>query len=48
MTSALGHFRVGGCKNTDTNEISAWLFLITFGLMFYGMGACFVESFVNY
>jgi hypothetical protein len=25
-----------------------WLFLITFALIFYGMGASFVESFVNY
>ncbi len=27
---------------------SIWLFLITFALVFYGMGASFVESFVNY
>jgi hypothetical protein len=27
---------------------SAWLFLITFALTFYGMGAAAVESFVNY
>lgn len=27
---------------------SSWLFLITFALVFYGMGASFVESFVNY
>ena len=27
---------------------SAWLFLITFALVFYGMGASFIESFVNY
>jgi hypothetical protein len=27
---------------------SVWLFLITFTLVFYGMGAAFVESFVNY
>jgi hypothetical protein len=27
---------------------SAWLFLITFALVFYGMGAASVESFVNY
>lgn len=27
---------------------SIWLFLITFTLVFYGMGAAFVESFVNY
>jgi len=25
-----------------------WLFLISFALVFYGMGASFVESFVNY
>lgn len=29
-------------------KTSAWLFLITFALVFYGMGAAFVESFVNY
>ena len=27
---------------------SAWLFLITFALVFYGMGAASVETFVNY
>ncbi len=27
---------------------SAWLFLVTFALVFYGMGAASVESFVNY
>jgi len=27
---------------------SVWLFLITFALVFYGMGAASVESFVNY
>ena len=27
---------------------SVWLFLITFALIFYGTGASFVESFVNY
>lgn len=27
---------------------SMWLFLITFALVFYGMGAAAVESFVNY
>jgi hypothetical protein len=26
----------------------SWLFLITFALLFYGMGASFVEGFVNY
>ena len=29
-------------------RLSAWLFLITFALTFYGMGASFIESFVNY
>ena len=29
-------------------KTSTWLFLITFALMFYGTGASFVESFVNY
>jgi hypothetical protein len=29
-------------------NISIWLFLITFCLIFYGAGASFVESFVNY
>ena len=28
--------------------LSVWLFLATFCLIFYGMGASFVESFVNY
>ena len=27
---------------------STWLFLITFALTFYGLGASFIESFVNY
>ena len=27
---------------------STWLFLITFALTFYGMGASFIEGFVNY
>ena len=31
-----------------STETSAWLFLITFALVFYGMGAAAVESFVNY
>jgi len=31
-----------------TSKIPVWLFLITFALTFYGMGASFVESFVNY
>jgi hypothetical protein len=35
-------------KNADIKQISIWLFLICFTLAFYGMGASFVESFVNY
>jgi uncharacterized membrane protein YGL010W len=31
-----------------STKTSNWLFLITFALVFYGMGASFVESFVNY
>jgi hypothetical protein len=31
-----------------SSKFSIWLFLITFALIFYGMGASFVESFVNY
>jgi hypothetical protein len=31
-----------------SSKTSIWLFLITFALVFYGMGASFVESFVNY
>jgi hypothetical protein len=31
-----------------STKTSAWLFLITFALVFYGMGAASVESFVNY
>ena len=27
---------------------SIWLFLVTFAFIFYGMGAAFMESFVNY
>lgn len=30
------------------SKFAVWLFLITFALTFYGMGASFVESFVNY
>lgn len=29
-------------------KLSAWLFVITFALVFYGMGAATVETFVNY
>ena len=32
----------------ESNKTSIWLFLISFALVFYGMGASFVESFVNY
>ncbi len=32
----------------SATKISVWLFLITFALIFYGLGASFVESFVNY
>src|SRR5687768_16524474 len=31
-----------------SSKTSIWLFLICFALVFYGMGASFVESFVNY
>ena len=31
-----------------SQKTSAWVFLITFALVFYGMGAASVESFVNY
>jgi hypothetical protein len=31
-----------------SSNSSIWLFLIAFTLVFYGMGASFVESFVNY
>jgi hypothetical protein len=31
-----------------SSKTSIWLFLIVFSLVFYGMGASFVESFVNY
>ena len=34
-------------EQTST-KFSVWLFLITFCLIFYGTGASFVESFVNY
>ncbi|MEP6788802.1 MAG: hypothetical protein ABJB40_10255 [Acidobacteriota bacterium] len=32
----------------SATKFPTWLFLITFALIFYGMGASFVESFVNY
>jgi len=31
-----------------SNRTSIWLFLISFALVFYGVGVSFVESFVNY
>jgi hypothetical protein len=31
-----------------SNKTSIWLFLFSFALVFYGLGASFVESFVNY
>jgi hypothetical protein len=31
-----------------SSKTSIWLFLISFALVFYGTGASFVESFVNY
>jgi hypothetical protein len=31
-----------------SSKTSIWLFLISFALVFYGVGASFVESFVNY
>jgi hypothetical protein len=31
-----------------STKTSVWLFLITFALLFYGLGAASVESFVNY
>ena len=41
-----------GVKSMTTaqpsTKFSVWLFLITFALIFYGTGASFVESFVNY
>jgi hypothetical protein len=29
-------------------RLSIWLFLVTFALVFYNLGASFIESFVNY
>ena len=31
-----------------SSKTSIWLFLVAFALVFYGLGASFVESFVNY
>jgi hypothetical protein len=39
--------KVTAVAHTSTRS-SVWLFLITFTFVFYGMGASFVESFVNY
>ena len=38
----------GTSANAGDPRGSIWLFLITFTFVFYGMGASFVESFVNY
>ena len=35
-------------EDTRKSPASEWLFLVTFAFVFYGMGASFVESFVNY
>jgi hypothetical protein len=35
-------------KTVQSSSASTWLFLITFSMVFYGTGAAFVESFVNY
>jgi len=35
-------------NSQTSNKISTWIFLVAFALVFYGMGASFVESFVNY
>ena len=35
-------------KIKTSTKTSIWLFLICFALVFYGMGASFVESFINY
>ena len=35
-------------KIQTSSKTSIWIFLICFALVFYGMGASFVESFVNY
>ena len=44
-------FKIRGDLMKEKNlsrPLSVWLFLATFCLIFYGMGASFVESFVNY
>ena len=35
-------------ENGRSTRFSTWSFLATFCLIFYGMGASFIESFVNY
>ena len=35
-------------QTATATKTSIWLFLSSFALVFYGMGASFVESFVNY
>ena len=37
-----------GTKMQASSKLSIWLFLVAFALVFYGVGASFVESFVNY
>ncbi len=38
-----------GESNLDrSSKWSIWLFIVTFAVVFYGMGAAFIESFVNY
>ena len=44
----LGLSEVKKTRMQLATKFSVWLFLITFALVFYGMGASFVESFVNY
>lgn len=39
---------MAGTEDHVADRGSVWLFLITFTLVFYGMGASYVESFVNY
>jgi hypothetical protein len=46
--SADGLFLNLDVKMQTSTKPSIWIFLIAFVLVFYGMGASFVESFVNY
>src|SRR5687767_5181456 len=51
--SGSGRLLLGASAGFDddmqtSSKTSIWLFLITFALVFYGMGAAAVESFVNY